>query len=1317
MADLTRWSASDVSAAIATLEDLTQGQVRHLTTLVDLMGADGQIVLSHALSALYPQSDDKAAIDSYKTFRSTVNKILGRVDGLRLSVDRSTKLLNSERRTWFEGENRTTARIAEFSDSESAGDDLSRLVDPLARTTKNPVIAVVSAKDVSNQPHYRSDIDRFVSMLTLHAQNRFEVRTGGDLIVGEEAEHAREELIRAAALVITLLDAEFASEADDLLCRVLAEARDAGKELPLLLAPLDLRHAELHGREIDNVFNPMGQAWSQIPSGRRDDYLIDLLGHVRLAVNASPVLHRIAPDLDEFFTSALDVRRPRGRMVAGARVVRSQLMEGGAPLVVRPRGAAVDAVAYIVDWATGPAAADGSDTRKLALLGDYGMGKTTTCRLVTQRLLDLRRAGQDAPLPVYLDLREAQGISIALLDQQAPDESTLKSLIQVILAKVQSSAAEMRLSAGDLMAQIAKGNCLVIFDGLDEIGAKLPRSEAQALIRVMWRALRLSDRAKSARPTRLLLSCRTHYFRDLRDETNYLTGEHRSGTTASDYETLLMLPFSREQIRRYLELNVGADADRFVELMDSVHDLNDLARRPFTLQLIASQLERIEQAHATGEEVSVLWLYEETVRQWIERDAGKETIDGEHKLELMEILAARMVESGRSSWSPRELTRWFTLAIDADPELRARYRNDDATVLEEDLRNATFVVRLDDDRFAFAHTSLAEYFVARYLLRALLAEQGQCAMRWALPRTSPETLDFLGQGVAGLRPEDRDRALVNLRAIAQQWLPGASELALAYGLRATERGWPCHDLRGSQLPGANLGGWVIDGANLSSSNLSDANLSRTRVTAQLDDSDLSRADLSCAEFLDSSLVGADLSGAVLEGTVFRRCDLHRTDVDAAHVLRTRLIESGSEMGARLSVQLMVVPHPEGRFPPARVVLPATGRGDQVISAAWSPDGSKVATVSRQGSAELWDATGERLVSLSKHEGPVKMALWSPGGSRVATAGADGSARVWDAEKGELQAVLAGRDGSTDVVAWSPDGSRLATACRDDRLRVWRLGSGEALSIPSAHIDTVLVLWSPNGISLATAGRGGSARVLDTTTDRTVTLQDRLLTSAMAWSPDGSRIAAAGMVGAPAVFDSSTGDLQLSLVGHDGPTSSIAWSPTGSRLATASGDCSARVWDASTGQPELVLSGHAADLNSVAWSPDGTRLATASADGFARVWDATTGKQLAELTGHVDGLNSVAWSPDGTRLLTAGADGSARVWDAKTGSVATEFWHFPDARATLAPTPDGVGRIVAASELAWRYLNWEVIIDGEALTVPAETYGPLPRFSEHQACGG
>ncbi|TMQ11442.1 MAG: hypothetical protein E6J90_34670, partial [Deltaproteobacteria bacterium] len=83
------------------------------------------------------------------------------------------------------------------------------------------------------------------------------------------------------------------------------------------------------------------------------------------------------------------------------------------------------------------------------------------------------------------------------------------------------------------------------------------------------------------------------------------------------------------------------------------------------------------------------------------------------------------------------------------------------------------------------------------------------------------------------------------------------------------------------------------------------------------------------------------------------------------------------------------------------LVPALAHQNSVMSAAFSPDGTRVATASRDETARVWDAaTGKPVTSPLVHQGAVTSAAFSSDGTRVVTASEDKAARVFDATTGK-----------------------------------------------------------------------------------------------------------------------------------------------------------------------------------------------------------------------------------------------------------------------------------------------------------------------------
>jgi hypothetical protein len=102
----------------------------------------------------------------------------------------------------------------------------------------------------------------------------------------------------------------------------------------------------------------------------------------------------------------------------------------------------------------------------------------------------------------------------------------------------------------------------------------------------------------------------------------------------------------------------------------------------------------------------------------------------------------------------------------------------------------------------------------------------------------------------------------------------------------------------------------------------------------------------------------------------------------------------------------------------------------VTSLAYFPDRghgteARIASASDDGTVKITSAvSGEVVLELQGHTGPVKSVAVSTDGKRLASGGEDNTVRVWDAQTGKELRVLRG-DKQINCVAFSPDGKILA----------------------------------------------------------------------------------------------------------------------------------------------------------------------------------------------------------------------------------------------------------------------------------------------------
>jgi WD40 repeat protein len=393
-------------------------------------------------------------------------------------------------------------------------------------------------------------------------------------------------------------------------------------------------------------------------------------------------------------------------------------------------------------------------------------------------------------------------------------------------------------------------------------------------------------------------------------------------------------------------------------------------------------------------------------------------------------------------------------------------------------------------------------------------------------------------------------------------------------------------------------------------------------------------------------------------------------------------------------------------------------------------------------------------------GSIDYALYSPDGSRIATSSGDGTVRIWDAQTGKQTALIETFVGRVSYISFLPDGRLLVlTDSRAPEIRdpasgalLKRLEGGNecVIDVSSNRINmggirvgpdssdaspeggrivtvsgATVCLWDASGARISVIRAPGKIRFarLSRHGDRLVVANDQGLgalidakngkilvelgkqVSDAKFSHNGTLLAVGSFDKTATIRDAIDGRVLATLTGHEGPIRTLDFSPDDLTLATGSDDRTVRLWITTDGQPRMLpKSGrreagpavfkHQNGLESVTFGGDGTHILAVAGETEVKLWDADRGWDR-DLTDDGQKTTIAKIAPDGREVVTySDTDKSLRIWNGSSDPIAIMKTHgvaalsiSPDGKRVVSGDKDGIGQVWTTEEKRPSAFRW------------------------------
>ncbi|QDT71738.1 WD40 repeat domain-containing serine/threonine-protein kinase [Lacipirellula limnantheis] len=441
------------------------------------------------------------------------------------------------------------------------------------------------------------------------------------------------------------------------------------------------------------------------------------------------------------------------------------------------------------------------------------------------------------------------------------------------------------------------------------------------------------------------------------------------------------------------------------------------------------------------------------------------------------------------------------------------------------------------------------------------------------------------------------------------------------------------------------------------------------------------------------------------------------EVERWNVATGERLEVWSEEGATVTAFAKSVDNERGAacYSNGRIVIRSLRQPDvppiemqypePIRSAAFDPNGRRLATTGADGCVRIWDVEARRCIKEFRgHVDRVSSLQFSVDGSRLVTSSDDQSVKITDVTDPYVAVMDDWPEFTTNCLGFSADGNAFGWAGHPGN-RNYPVNSGQVSLDSLTHTDIVGppgpihfgVLYdfrfvSP-GYGFVAVNRSSELisieyreEKMDWRTDTvSLPIQKRGdLFPAMAAKSDGSLVVAGARY--PLCVRDLTSDADAGWIGSDrvAEVTSLTIDAADQKLLVASKDQRVSVWNLSDrqcvlqwpapantrgvalrgadefvwigeddvirivdlkGRQRMAIPSHAREMLSLALAPNRRTLAVGHRSGEIAIWDLSAGRQLVVLTGHDHPVTKLCFSQNGEWLGSGSSNGEILLWSA------------------------------------------------------------------------